>query len=691
MQESVQINNSLLPAKKYIHTAIQIPIRCFFTYIMPDQPVYKGQRLCVPFQNKNRIGLAIDSSDTSHLLESSIKKIIEVLPDGIIPDELINLLTWAADYYHYPVGEALFTALPTEFRKVSTRKPKNSSSTVADSTRIENNRVNPASTQATKLVLNDQQKAVVDEVISWSGGFKCWILDGLTGSGKTEVYLRAVAHHLQAGKQALVLVPEIGLTPQVLKRFKSFFGDTVAVIHSALTPVKRRKAWQKCASNEAQILLGTRSALFTPLPNLGFIVIDEEQDTSYKQQDELRYSARDLAIKYAHNLNIPIILSSATPSFETLANIELRNFKPLKLSKRAGNAQMPEWKILDTRKQKNDSGLAIETLEEISKGLARNEQILVFINRRGFAPVMICSQCNWIADCPNCDVHMTVHKNSKLTSTLENSNLLCHHCLQQQQIPDCCPTCNGFDLLPLGMGTQRVENLLTTHFPDIEILRIDRDNLPNRQQLLKTLKSLAKGAKRILVGTQMLAKGHDINNLSLAVMANIDAGLFNADFRSPEHTAQLMVQVAGRAGRSKSTPGMVLIQTRYPDHPLIQTVVHKGYHYFASRALEERREAGLPPYTKMALIQSRGTDLQLCEQLLADLAQQNHSADVQCWGPIPAPIKRKANEYRFQLILNARNSKALHLVLQTIIAKLDNDKRARKVHWYVDVDPIDLS
>jgi len=739
----------VLPVQSgYVLVGIQVPMRRLFVYRMPSEPLVIGQRLRVSFNGKITIGIAVGTTDHAPVPENRIKPVIAVLPNDPVAPELVHLLSWASRYYQYPIGEALALALPPVLRKTGSHDRTSGAPKTQDRAtrywRLTEAAPDPASLpgRATRMrevlamltdnheglcetifktparvfkaladkgwieaapaarpgsvmhahpehPLEPQQRTVVTALASNGNGFKCWLLEGVTGSGKTEVYLRVVSDYLAKKRQVLVLVPEIGLTPQILTRFEQRFPCCIAVIHSAVQPARRLHEWQRCAAGEAQILLGTRSALFTPLPNLGIIIVDEEHDPSFKQQSGLRYCARDLAVKYARNRNIPILLGSATPSLETLANVLHGNYGHLRLPQRVRQARMPRWKIVDMRRERISNGLCEQTMTAIKAALDKDEQVLVFINRRGFAPVLMCSQCGWCAACDECDARLTVHRHQ--WSRDERMVLVCHHCHARRPVPENCPECSAATLLTLGIGTQRGEALLKAAFPDEKLLRIDGDRITSRKTLLHLLDSLAQGKRRILVGTQMLAKSHDMDNLNLVVIPNADAGLFSADFRAPERLAQLLVQVAGRGGRTMGSQGMVMIQTRCPEHPLLQTIMHRGYHEFAVAALRERRATRLPPYTRMALVHAQSVDPKACERVLADLTRIERPAEVQCWGPLSAPIMRKANEYRMQLVLNARNPRILQQTLKTMVTRLECSKSSGKTTWSIDVDPIDLS
>ncbi len=541
--------------------------------------------------------------------------------------------------------------------------------------------------------LNDEQQAAAAAIRAHSG-FATYLLDGVTGSGKTEVYLQAIADCLAAGKQALVLVPEIGLTPQTLGRFRSRLGVPVHALHSGLSDGERARVWAAALRGEAKLIVGTRSAVFTPLPNAGLIVIDEEHDGSYKQQDGIRYHARDFALVRGKALDVPVILGSATPSLESLHNAYSGRYQHLRLSRRAGDARPPRVRVLDVRKRPLKDGLSPEVLAGIGATLARGEQVLVFKNRRGYAPVLLCHDCGWTAACQRCStpLHqtpMTVHAGGR--------RLQCHHCGARQPAPLACPACASLALQPQGIGTERLEERLTEAFPDFPVVRIDRSTTQRRDALETQLARLGTEAG-ILVGTQILAKGHDLPRLTMVVVVGIDEGLFSADFRAAEKLAQQLIQVAGRAGRA-DRPGEVWLQTHHPEHPLLQTLVNGGYHAFADAELQQREAAGFPPFAHLALFRAEAKDVAAANQFLLAVrsltsaepgTQSPAFAAVECYGPMPAPMPRRAGFQRTQLLLSAQQRAALHRLLDTQLPAIYALPQARRVRWSLDVDPIDL-
>lgn len=530
--------------------------------------------------------------------------------------------------------------------------------------------------------LNASQQNAFDAVLASMETYRTFLLEGVTGSGKTEVYLRLVDVALRLGRQALVLVPEINLTPQLEARFRSRFAAPLVVFHSGLGEQERCRAWLSMQRGDASILLGTRSAVFTPLAKPGIFILDEEHDISYKQQEGFRFNARDVAVMRARQMQIPLVMGSATPSLESLHNVRLGRYERLRLPERTGLAVPPLLRLVDIRNQRLVGGLSPSLLAQIGHTLGRGEQVLLFVNRRGFAPTLICHACGWVAECPNCDARMVVHAADRL--------LRCHHCGWEQAPLRDCPHCHTADLRPLGLGTERVEQALEKQFPNARTLRIDRDSTRRKGSLEKMLDEIHAGKVDILLGTQMLAKGHHFPRVTLAGLLDVDGGLFSLDFRASERTAQLIVQVAGRAGREER-PGLVLLQTRQPDHPLLLKLVRQGYSAFADAALEERREAELPPYSYQALWRAEAVAPEAASRFLARLgALSGAGGEVLVLGPVPAPLFRQAKRFRYQLLLQCNTRKPLREVVEHLICCIPQLPEARGVRWSVDVDPADL-
>ena len=534
------------------------------------------------------------------------------------------------------------------------------------------------------FALNDEQRVAADAVRA-ADGFAAFLLDGVTGSGKTEVYLDAIADCLARGKQALVLVPEIGLTPQALARFRARLGVPVHALHSGLNDNERARVWLAAARGQARVIVGTRSAVFVPLPEAGLIVVDEEHDGSYKQFDGIRYHARDVAIVRARALGVPAVLGSATPSLESLHNAQAGRYAHLRLRHRAGNAKPPHVRVLDVRKRPLHAGLGEDALATIRGALDAGGQVLVFRNRRGYAPVLLCHDCGWSAHCPRCS---TPDKPTPMTVHAHGRRLQCHHCGHRKAAPLACPDCASLGLQPQGNGTERIEAELQARFADMPVLRIDRGSTGHRDALQKHFDELGT-QPGILVGTQMLAKGHDLPNLTLVVVVGIDEGLFSADFRSSEKLAQLLVQVAGRAGRADK-PGTVLLQTHHPEHPLLQILVNGGYHAFAEGELALRQAAGFPPFAHLALLRAEAKHADPPMQFLQVAKAAAKDFAVEASGPLPAPMPRRAGYQRAQLVLSAAQRRDLHIALDVVMPALYAAPDARKVRWSLDVDPVEL-
>jgi primosomal protein N' (replication factor Y) len=647
---------------------------------------------------------------------------------------MLALLEWAADYYHHPLGEVLAAAIPqwlragrparapqvSAWRLVGEPDPKKLARAPVQGRIAKALAAAPAGLEAEQLIalsarwrpaiaalerhgwvahesrdclpplktgvepgpaLNDAQHAAA-QAISGARGYCSFLLHGITGSGKTEVYLAAVREVLARGRQVLVLVPEIGLTPQLVARFERRLATRVAMLHSALTDRMRFCAWQLAAEGRAGVVLGTRSAVFTPLPDLGLIIVDEEHDTSYKQQEGFRYSARDLAVMRAAREKLPIVLGSATPSLESLRHARAGGYRLLELPERTGAASLPAVKLLDMRRLAADEGLSHPLRTALAARLARGEQSLLFLNRRGFAPVWMCHACGWIAPCHRCDARLTYHQ--------RRQKLICHHCGHEEARPGKCPHCQAEGLKPHGEGTERIEQALARLLPKARIVRLDRDTTRAAGALEERLARINAGEADILVGTQMLSKGHDFPNVTLVGVLDADQGLYSADFRAPERLVQQILQVAGRAGRADK-PGEVLIQTWHPEHPLFAAFARHDYKAFADLLLAERREAQYPPYRFLALLRAESPR---AGEALAFLSHARRLAGapsgVQLMDPVPAPMERRQGRSRAQLLVQAESRKPLHEFLAGWVRRLAEAKEARRVRWSLDVDPADL-
>ena len=725
--------------------AIDTPLRRVFDYRLPpdaaDGEAVVGQRVWVPFGRRRIVGVIVELKTASDVPEKKLRAAFGLIDrEPTFDPALLSLLAWSADYYRHPIGEVIAAALPMPLRSgvsllaeeklwrltdagrdgsaavLLRRSPKMRAvlDAIAQAGEVAREAIDAAVpnggamlrklaerglieefTRATQVAeagshsttpgpqLNDAQQRAVEQIRSSLGAFQTWLLDGVTGSGKTEVYLRAIDAVLARGEQSLVLVPEIALTPQLVGRFRARFDVPIALLHSALNDGERLSAWRSARSGEARIVIGTRSAVFVPLRAPGLVVIDEEHDASFKQQEGFRYSARDLAIVRAQRANVPIVLGSATPSLESLARAQRQPETRLRLAERAGGAQAPRWSLVDLRKHGATQGVATPVLMSMKQHLEAGNQVLLFLNRRGYAPVLFCPGCGWAAQCRRCDAKLTVYRRSK--------DLLCHHCGAEQPAIERCPTCSA-DVKPVGQGTERIEETIAQIFPTFPLARIDRDSMRRKGELEATLASVDRNEIKILVGTQMLTKGHHFPQVTLVVVLNADQGLFSTDFRASERLAQTIVQVAGRAGRAQR-PGEVLIQTEYPEHRLLQMLLTGGYEGFAAGALTERERSAWPPFARIALLRSEAADLAAPMRFLqaaADVAAAYDVRGVRVLGPAPAPMERRAGRYRAQLLLHAPTHQPLQRLMSSWIPKLEGLPEAKRVRWSIDVDPIEL-
>jgi primosomal protein N' (replication factor Y) len=733
-----------------LRLAMPAPLRRSFDYLPPENmsadhatQLEPGSRIMAPFGQRQLVGILLAVVSDSDVPTAQLKPVIAILDQtATLTPQLLALGLWAASYYQHPVGDALANAIPTLLRKggdpINTREKRwrlttegkglpngalkrakkqavalqqlqnNPSRSQSDFEQLGVNRTvlkalaekdlieafdaEKPSIDLTEvaaigaLSLNNEQQQALDS-ITINQQYQCSLLDGVTGSGKTEVYLQLIEKCLHAGQQTLVLIPEIGLTPQTLGRFQQRFNCPIALLHSGLTDRERLLAWQQAKTGEAGIIIGTRSAVFTPTLQLGLIIIDEEHDSSYKQQDGFRYSARDVAIKRAAMAPCPILLGSATPSLETLNNAMQGRYQHLQLVKRATGAQQPTFQIVDVRHASMEDGLSPTLMSAIDKEILNGNQVLVFINRRGFSPMLMCHDCGYVAQCQHCDARMTVH--------FQQRSLRCHHCESQQSLPHQCPDCNSRQLDFRGTGTERTEHALKKQFPDTSVVRIDRDTTSRKHAMENLVADVHRGEPCILVGTQMLAKGHHFPDVTLVAVLDADGGLFSADFRGPEKMGQLLIQVAGRAGRA-SKPGRVVIQTHQPEHPLINALTQRSYGQYAEQLLPERELSHLPPFGFLAIVRAEAKNTEHPEQFLRDLRIYieanitDTDAAPQILGPLPAPMARRAGYFRAQLVLRANKRRDLHRALQLLAAIADQHRLGSKLRWSVDVDPVDM-
>jgi primosomal protein N' (replication factor Y) len=655
--------------------ALAVPLAKLFEYALPrDVSVQVGDRVVVPLGARQQIGVVLETQAESALPPERMKPIAAVRDDAPrLSAEWLDLMRFLSGYYQRPLGETIVSALPPRLRSV---KPLPRKALLP-----------PQGVSLARFVptheLRAEQKDATQRIARSPGQFEAFLLHGVTGSGKTEVYLHLIAGVIERGGQALVLVPEISLTPQLEERFRHAFPEArLAVMHSGLEDIARTTAWLQAARGEAAIVLGTRLALLAPLPKLALVVVDEEHDPSFKQQEGLRYSARDAAVYLARLAKCPVVLGTATPSLETWHNWRSGRYQRLELSERAApGARLPTIRVLDMKSESIDSGFTVALLSAIAKRRELGEQSLVFINRRGYAPVLACEACAWTAACARCTARMVLHSVDRC--------LRCHHCGAQTAVPRACPTCGNVDLKPLGRGTQRIEEALQARFPGARVVRIDRDSARRRGELARTLEGLRRGEGDILVGTQLLAKGHDFPNLTLVGVLNADTALVSTDYRAAERLFAVLAQVAGRAGR-RERPGEVLVQTRYPGHPLFAALARHDFASFAQSQLEERRSAGFPPFVFEAALRAEATKLDTAMRFLRTAAALADAPEgVHVYDPVPNILTRRAGLERAQLIIQSRSRPALQAYLGAISARLF-EQAPREVRWHLDVDPIEF-
>ena len=724
-----------------MRVALDAPLRQLFDYLPPSDgdPAnwLPGARVTVPFGRRSLTGLIVEVGASSQLPRSRLRAALALLDaEPVFDPATFELIRWAAAYYHHPIGEAFATALPALLRagrplaareqrwrltraadapagvkpRLGSRQQAVLAALRAESSLgrealaalggaealrslvkrgwIERFELEVSELPATATppapapALTEAQRAAVDVIGATLGSFAPVLLHGVTGSGKTEVYVRAIEQVLARGQQALLLVPEIGLTPQAIARLSARLPVPLAVLHSGLSDAERLAMWRAARSGRAPVVIGTRSAVFVPLANVGIIVVDEEHDASYKQQDGFRYSARDLAVIRAKRHGIPVILGSATPSLETLQNALAGRYRRLDLPLRAAAARAPKMTLVDLRAHEARHGLATPAVLAMQQHLAAHGQVLLYLNRRGFAPALYCSHCGWAAPCADCDARLTVH--------LRPPRLICHHCGANAPVPFACPRCAS-ELHPVGQGTERIEEALAELFPGVAIVRIDRDTVQSRGQIDAALQRVHSGAARILVGTQMLSKGHDFPDVTLVVVLNADQGLFGTDFRASERLAQSIVQVAGRAGRA-ARPGEVLVQTAWPEHPLLTRLLTEGYDGFAAVALGERAAAAWPPFSHLAVLRAEAAGRERALAfLVAARSAMPATADVRVLGPATAAMERRAGRHRAQLLLEARERRPLQRLLEAWLPRVEALPAARRVRWAIDVDPLEVS
>ena len=732
------------PKSGILKVAVPIPLFSSFDYLIPESLSHHtftpGCRVEIPFGRRTLIGVILEQTDHSDFALAKLKPINKLIDtEAVLDSRILDLLRWAATYYLHPIGEVVQAALPSLLRQGKAAEASAikvwmvSEGTSSDQLESLNRAAKqkhilqillnnpeglgeaylndqhpnwrpamkallekglvvrteqaclpesqPITTQAPPL--NDEQTQAIEAISEDLKQHHIHLLHGVTGSGKTEVYLALSERVIASGKQVLVLVPEISLTPQLTERFQQRMGCPIAVLHSGLNDQQRLSAWHAASIGHARLVIGTRSAIFTPLPDLGLILVDEEHDGSYKQQEGFRYNARDLALVRSQKENIPVVLGSATPSLESLHNVNRQRFHIHHLKKRARAQSSTRIKLLDMCSQPIQEGLSAALLDKVDEHLKQGNQVILFLNRRGFSPLLMCHSCGWMTRCQRCDANMTYHKHKH--------QLHCHHCGAESRSPTKCGDCGGEELLAIGTGTERIENFLSERFPDTHINRIDRDTTRRKGALEDKLQQAHAGGASILVGTQMLAKGHDFPNVTLVGVLDTDQALYSADFRAAEHLAQLIIQVSGRAGRAEK-PGEVLIQTHHPDHPLLQTLLHQGYEKFAESALVERQQAGFPPHRHLVLLRCGAIKKELgmlFMQEARELANSYNAKEVEIFGPWPAPMEKRAGRFRTQTMLQAKDRKALHQLLRQWLPQLQQLKSSKQIRWSIDVDPYD--
>ncbi len=740
---------ALMPTLRLLQVAVPVPMFAVFDYSVPESfampPI--GARVSVPFGHKTYVGMVIGHPVDSSLESTRLKPIVQVMDTKpLLPDTVFNLLAWAAHYYHYPLGEVFSVALPTLLRQtdsldniltawrviapcpVNPDKLTERQKTLYNLLKSQGNQGlsqplllsqnTPASvlSQLTKkgviepfelsehtpqqrlkaksallvqhapLTLNTEQSQAVQAILPHLEKFRGILLEGVTGSGKTEVYLQIMAKVLARGQQVLVLVPEIGLTPQTVGRFATRFKTPIILLHSRMNDAQRLAGWQAAHHGEAFIIIGTRSAIFTPMAHLGLIVLDEEHDLSYKQQESLRYHARDVALKRGQLEGCPVLLGTATPALETLRLAYTDKLLHLRLTERAHHAPPPVLRTIDLRAKKREGGLSIELIKAIEKTISQGEQVLIFLNRRGYAPVLLCESCGWQADCPRCDAHLTVHH-------LPGTHLECHHCTLKSKLPPACPNCKSVNLMPTGNGTARAEEVLQAYFPMVDVVRVDRDTTSKMGSWDAIYAKAHEPKPLILLGTQMLAKGHHFPYVTLVGIIDADAGFLSSDFRAPERTAQQITQVAGRAGREQA--GQVLIQSWQPDNVLLRTLIEQGYHDFALNLLSERQKSALPPFRYAALLRAESPSAELTQQFLqaavVHLQHDIRSKFIEIWGPVPAPMEKRDAVYRGHVLFLANERPVLHDILRGWWPSLLHIPERKKVRASLDIDPQELA
>lgn len=668
-----------------IKVALPTPLAHLFDYLPPEgidsKELIVGARILVPFRAKKMVGIICELTQKSSLPLTKLKRAHVCLDhEPIFPADLYALCLWAAEYYHDSLGEVFLNSLPSLLRK---EKNVDREICVDDISVLSKNISASAENLAMVPTLNKDQQEAVNTICKVTDKFNVFLLDGVTGSGKTEVYLRVIQETIQQTKQVLILIPEINLTPQTIARFRARFKVPIVALHSGLSEKSRLQAWLAARAGIAQIVIGTRSAIFTPFNRLGLIVVDEEHDASFKQQDRFRYHARDLAIMRAHLNQIPIVLGSATPSLESMLNVKRQRYQTLSLPRRAGNAELPSYQLIDLRQENCSEGLSTSLAQAVKEHLHKGNQVMLFLNRRGFAPVLYCTHCHWIANCHYCAARVIYH-----TKPLR---LQCHHCDSRYRIPVNCEQCGGNTLQAIGFGTQKLEQSLAKQFPDTPIIRVDRDNTRKKNAMEQLFAEIHAQKPAILLGTQMLAKGHHFPEVTLVGIIDADCGLFSADFRAAEQMGQMILQVAGRAGRADK-PGIVLIQTYNPSHPLLKLLIEQGYSHFAKALLDERQQAELPPFSYLAVLRAEASSADKAQLFLNSIKQLNkhHDSSIRVLGPVPAILSKRKGLFCQHLLIKSNQRQTLQVFLSELMQKIAKLPLSYGIRWGLDVDPVSV-
>jgi len=722
-----------------IQVAFAIPFANSLSYSLPEflktQPVKLGYRVLVPFRNKKCVAIVVGFATDGY--SSKLRDVLEVLDcNEFLPEKSLRFMHKVHQYYLQPLGEVIYAGIPQWFKKESNPKlpaetwwqVKESLTAEEAGLRIKNDKQRrvfsylqengplqsrsfthierAASAQCKALekkglvlksdlcfvdshppadpdfiLTHDQSHAI--NAIESEQGYRTFLVDGITGSGKTEIYIRLVKNVVNQGRQALVLVPEIGLTPQLFHEFAKRIHGRVAVFHSGLGPVARARAWQKAKTGEIDVIVATRSGIFTPFANLAMIIVDEEHDLSFKQQEGFRYSARDLAVMRASMEKIPVILGSATPSLESFNNAKTGKYIWLKLRQRTNKQALPKIKVLDVRQHKMKKGLSKTVVQKIEEEVEKGNQALVFLNRRGWSPKLMCHECGWVAECEECDTYLTYHKHM--------NRLRCHHCERIYGLPEFCTACGSQKVESMGEGTEKIHQGLIDNIKGVKVIRVDRDTVKTANQWQQTVDEIKSGIPCVMVGTQMLSKGHDFPNLTLVIIVNVDSSFYSLDFRATEHLSQLMIQVSGRAGR-KDKEGKVIIQTHCPENDFFKLLLGKSYEDYAYHECQQRELVGFPPSSFMAIIRARCKDegaLNAFLESVVDNTEENPTVSIM--GPIPAPMYKKMGFFQMQLLFNGNNRKSLHQTLKKIMLSMRQSKIPNTLIWSLDLDPVSLN